>query len=48
MSIVVTLSPELEEQLREKAVRQGQDINLVQPNFWRVFLNGKHKIQQKR
>jgi predicted transcriptional regulator len=29
MSIVVTLSPELEEQLREKAVRQGQDINLV-------------------
>jgi predicted transcriptional regulator len=29
MSIVVTLSPELEEQLREKAIRQGQDINLV-------------------
>ena len=29
MSIVVTLSPELEEQLREKAVRQGQDVNLV-------------------
>jgi predicted transcriptional regulator len=29
MTIVVTLSPELEEQLREKAVRQGQDINLV-------------------
>jgi predicted transcriptional regulator len=29
MSIVVTLSPELEEQLRAKAARQGQDINLV-------------------
>ncbi|WP_309745053.1 MULTISPECIES: hypothetical protein [unclassified Chamaesiphon] len=29
MSIVVTLSPELEEQLREKTIRQGQDINLV-------------------
>jgi predicted transcriptional regulator len=29
MTIVVTLSPELEEQLRAKAVRQGQDINLV-------------------
>ena len=29
MSIVVTLSPELEEQLLEKAARQGQDVNLV-------------------
>jgi predicted transcriptional regulator len=29
MSIVVTLSPELEEQLLEKATRQGQDVNLV-------------------
>jgi predicted transcriptional regulator len=29
MTIVVTLSPELEEQLRAKAIRQGQDINLV-------------------
>jgi predicted transcriptional regulator len=29
MTIVVTLSPELEAQLRAKAVRQGQDINLV-------------------
>jgi predicted transcriptional regulator len=29
MTIVVTLSPELEEQLREKAMRQGQDVNLV-------------------
>jgi predicted transcriptional regulator len=29
MTLVVTLSPELEEQLREKAVRQGQDINIV-------------------
>ncbi|WP_373539595.1 hypothetical protein [Chamaesiphon sp.] len=29
MTIVVNLSPELEEQLREKAVSQGQDINIV-------------------
>lgn len=29
MSIVVTLSPELEELLRDKADHQGQDINLV-------------------
>ena len=29
MTIVVTLSPELEEQLRQRAMRQGQDINLV-------------------
>ena len=29
MSIVVTISPELEALLRDKAARQGQDINLV-------------------
>jgi predicted transcriptional regulator len=29
MTIVVTLSPELEEQLSLVAARQGQDINLV-------------------
>jgi predicted transcriptional regulator len=29
MSIVITLSPELEQQLQAKAIRQGQDINLV-------------------
>jgi acetyl/propionyl-CoA carboxylase alpha subunit len=29
MPIVVTLSPELEALLRDKAVRQGQDISLV-------------------
>ena len=29
MSIVVTLSPELEALLRDKATRQGQDINFV-------------------
>jgi predicted transcriptional regulator len=29
MPIVVTLSPELEQQLRAKAKRQGQDISLV-------------------
>ncbi len=29
MTFVVNLSPELEAQLREKAIRQGQDINTV-------------------
>jgi hypothetical protein len=29
MTIVVTLTPELEAQLRAKAVRQGRDINLI-------------------
>lgn len=29
MSIVISLSPELEAQLREKAARQGQDISLT-------------------
>jgi len=29
MAIVITLSPELEARLRDKAVRQGQDVNLL-------------------
>jgi predicted transcriptional regulator len=29
MAIVVTLSPELEAQLRNRATQQGQDINFV-------------------
>lgn len=29
MAIVVTLSPELEARLRDKAAQQGQDVNLV-------------------
>jgi predicted transcriptional regulator len=29
MAIVVTLSPELEARLRDKAVRQGQDVSIV-------------------
>ncbi len=29
MTIVVTLNPELEEQLRKKAAQQGQDVSLV-------------------
>lgn len=29
MAIVISLSSEVEAQLREKAIRQGQDINLV-------------------
>ena len=29
MTLVINLSPELEAQLREKAIHQGQDINTV-------------------
>ncbi|WP_341529760.1 hypothetical protein WKK05_10815 [Nostoc sp. UHCC 0302] len=29
MSIVISLSPELEAQLRQKATQQGQDVSLV-------------------
>ncbi|PMB22516.1 hypothetical protein [Fischerella thermalis] len=29
MTIVISLSPEVEARLREKAARQGQDVNLV-------------------
>ncbi len=29
MAIIVTLSPELEARLRDRAVRQGQDVNLL-------------------
>ena len=29
MTIVISLSPEVEAQLREKAARQGQDVSLV-------------------
>ncbi|MCY7367884.1 MAG: hypothetical protein LH474_07000 [Chamaesiphon sp.] len=29
MTLVINLSPELEEQLREKAIHQGRDINTV-------------------
>ncbi len=29
MSIVISLSPEIEAQLREKAIQQGQDVSLV-------------------
>jgi predicted transcriptional regulator len=29
MTLVINLSPELEAQLREKAIHQGQDINIV-------------------
>jgi plasmid stability protein len=29
MTIIVTLTPEVEARLRDKAARQGQDVNLV-------------------
>lgn len=29
MSIIISLSPEIEAQLREKAIQQGQDVSLV-------------------
>lgn len=33
MTIVINLSPELEEQLRQKAIHQGQDINVFAANL---------------
>ncbi|MBD2485081.1 hypothetical protein [Planktothrix sp. FACHB-1365] len=33
MTIVINLSPELEEQLRQKAALDGQDINVVAANL---------------
>jgi predicted transcriptional regulator len=33
MTIVINLSPELEEQLRKKAALDGQDINVVAANL---------------
>lgn len=29
MTIVISLSPEMEERLRQKAIQQGQDINIL-------------------
>jgi predicted transcriptional regulator len=43
MTLVVTLSPELEEQLREKAVRQGQDINTVASELLASILTAEAK-----
>ena len=41
MSIVVTLSPELEELLRDKTDRQGQGISLVASESLANALPGK-------
>jgi hypothetical protein len=41
MTLVVTLSPELEAQLREKAVSQGQDINTVASELLTNILKGE-------
>jgi predicted transcriptional regulator len=43
MSIVVTLSPELEEQLLEKAARQGQDVSLVATELLASVLEWERK-----
>ncbi len=41
MTIVVTLSPALEEQLRAKAIRQGQDINLVATELFAIAIESE-------
>lgn len=41
MTFVVTLSPELEAQLREKALRQGQDVNTVASELLADILKGE-------
>ncbi len=38
MAIVVSLSPELEARLREKAAQQGQDVSLVAAQLLETFL----------
>jgi predicted transcriptional regulator len=38
MPIVITLSPELEALLRDKAARQGQDVSLVASELLTSFL----------
>jgi hypothetical protein len=49
MTIVITLSPEVETLLLDRAARQGQEINLVASELLAGVLNsGKNKIQKKR
>jgi len=43
MTIVINLTPELEEQLRKKATHQGQDISLVAAE---LLASGKRRIQR--
>ncbi|CBN57039.1 MULTISPECIES: hypothetical protein [Kamptonema] len=38
MAIIVTLSPELEAQLRDRAIRKGQDVNLLASELLTNFL----------
>ncbi|MBW4544041.1 MAG: hypothetical protein KME25_06315 [Symplocastrum torsivum CPER-KK1] len=38
MTIVISLSPEVEARLREKAARQGQDVSLVAAELLASFL----------
>jgi predicted transcriptional regulator len=41
MAIVVSLSPELEARLREKAAQQGQDISFVAAELLKSILEGE-------
>lgn len=43
MSIVVTLSPELEALLRDKAAQQGQDVSLVASEMLANVLKGEEQ-----
>jgi hypothetical protein len=43
MSIVVTLSPELEVLLRDKAAQQGQDVNLMASELLESLLKSEEQ-----
>lgn len=47
MSIVVTLSPELEAWLRDKAARQGQDVSLVASQLLANVLQGEEQDSEE-
>jgi predicted transcriptional regulator len=47
MAIVVTLSPETEAQLREKATRQGQDISIVAAELLATVLEWEAQDSQE-
>ncbi len=46
MSIIISLSPEMEAQLREKAIQQGQDVSIVAAQLLSQILEWELKDSQ--
>jgi predicted transcriptional regulator len=46
MSIIISLSPEIEAQLREKAIQQGQDVSIVAAQLLSQILEWELKDSQ--